>query len=145
MTSARKKTLENQVAAELKSELGMSETEARLLASRMNRWLLSKPEVRGPEQIVIEAVDGRNSFVRNGHGAVKKVKLTVFVFSPEDLDLRLSVGSEIRASLVGASRLPVLARRGALDLASLSAKSNEARRKRAVPGVQHRQPLEKWQ
>jgi len=55
------------------------------------------------------------------------------------------MGLQIRASLAEASGLPVLARRGVEDLTSLNAKSNEARRKRAVPGVQHRQPLEKWQ
>ena len=48
VASAKKKTLENQVAVELKGNLGMSETEARLLASRIGRWLLSRPEVRGP-------------------------------------------------------------------------------------------------
>ena len=90
VASARKKTLENQMAVELKGDLGMSETEARLLASRMSRWLLCRPEVRGPEQIVVEAVAGRNSFVRNGHAATKKVKLTAF--APEDLDLELELG-----------------------------------------------------
>jgi len=90
VASAKKKTLENQVAVELKSNLGMSETEARLLASRIGRWLPSRPEVRGPEQIIVEAVDGRNSFVRNGRGATKKVKLTAF--SPEDLELELEMG-----------------------------------------------------
>ncbi|HHY45804.1 MAG TPA: DUF1670 domain-containing protein [Firmicutes bacterium] len=88
--SAKKKTLENQVAVELKSNLGMNETEARLLASRIGRWLLSRPEVRGPEQILVEAVDGRNGFVRNGRGATKKVKSTAF--SPEDLELELEMG-----------------------------------------------------
>jgi hypothetical protein len=90
VASAKKKTLENQAAVELKSNLGMSETEARLLASRISRWLLSRPEVRGPEQIIVEAVDGRDSFVRNGRGAAKKVKLTIF--SSEDLDLQLEMG-----------------------------------------------------
>lgn len=57
VASAKKKTLENQVAVELKSSLGMGETEAGLLASRIGRWLPSRPEVRGPEQITVEAID----------------------------------------------------------------------------------------
>ncbi len=60
VASAKKKTLENQVAVELKSNLGMSETEARLLASRIGRRLLSRPEVRGPEQIIVEACKRRS-------------------------------------------------------------------------------------
>jgi hypothetical protein len=76
VASARKKTLENQIAVELKGDLGMSETEARLLAARMGRWLLSRPDVRGPEQIVVDAVAGRSNFIRNGRGTPTKVRLT---------------------------------------------------------------------
>ncbi len=90
VASAKKKTLENHVAVELKSNLGISETEARLLASRIGRWLLLRPQVRGPEQIIVEAADGRNSFVRNGRGVTTKVKLTAF--SPKDLELELEMG-----------------------------------------------------
>lgn len=55
------------------------------------------------------------------------------------------MGSEVRTASPVASGLLVLARRGASDLASLNAKSDEARRKRAVPGVQYQQLLEKSQ
>ncbi|MGE5587775.1 MAG: hypothetical protein ACM3ZO_06140 [Clostridia bacterium] len=57
VASAKKKTLENHVAVELKSNLGMSETEVRLLASWIGRWLVPRPEVRGPEQSIVEAVE----------------------------------------------------------------------------------------
>lgn len=90
VSSARKKTLESQIAVELRSDLGMSETEARLLSSRMSRWVLSSPGVRGPEEIVVEAAGGRESFVRNGRALAKRVGLTPF--SPEDLDLELEMG-----------------------------------------------------
>jgi len=87
---ARAKTLENQLAVELKGNLGMSETEATLLAHRLSQWLLSRPEVHGPQQIMMEAVAGRGSFVRSGRGATKKVKLTAV--DPEDLELQLEMG-----------------------------------------------------
>lgn len=90
VASVRKKTLENQIAVELKGHLGMSETEARLLAVRMSRWLLTRPEVRGPEQIIVEASAGRHSFIRNGRGRTTKIRLTPF--APEDLDLQLEQG-----------------------------------------------------
>ncbi|NLG79642.1 MAG: ABC transporter permease [Firmicutes bacterium] len=72
-----------------------------------------------------------------------QVLSTILVFFAP-VFLPLSASSGIHAGLGEAFGLPVLARRSALDLASLTAKSNEVRRKRAVPGVQHRQPLEKW-
>jgi len=90
VASASKKTLENQVAVELRENLGMSETEARLLAARTSRWLVSRPGVRSPEQVMVEAVAGRDSFVRNGRATTIKVRLTPF--APEDLDLELEMG-----------------------------------------------------
>jgi hypothetical protein len=68
----------------------MSETEARLLAHRMSQWLLSRPGVRGPNQVLLEAAGGRNSFVRNWRRVTKKVRLTPF--DTEDLDLELEFG-----------------------------------------------------
>jgi len=64
VASARKKTLESLLAVRFAEELGMSETEARLLGYRTGRWILSQPGVRGPNQILSDAVPGRNSFSR---------------------------------------------------------------------------------
>jgi len=90
VSCAKAKTLENQVAVELRGNLGMSETEAGLLAHQLSEWLLARPELRGPQQIKVEAVAGRRNFVRNGRGATKKVKLTAL--DPEDLELHLEMG-----------------------------------------------------
>lgn len=90
VSSARKKSLESQIAVDLRSNLGMCETEAMLLSSRISRWVLSRPGIRGPEEIVVETAAGHNSFVRNGKVLTKKIKLTPFL--PEDLDLELEMG-----------------------------------------------------
>jgi len=90
VSSARRKTVENQLAVDLMSDLGMSEAEAMLLSHRMSKWLLSAPEIRGPNQILVEAAAGRETFVRNGHFEEKKVKVSPF--DPEDLDLQLEFG-----------------------------------------------------
>lgn len=89
VASARKKTLESLFAVQFSAELGMSETEARLLGYRVNRWILSQPEVRGPNQILFEAVAGRESFARR-YKSPKQVKLTSY--DTEDLDLELEFG-----------------------------------------------------
>ncbi|GFP20220.1 hypothetical protein HKBW3S03_01721, partial [Candidatus Hakubella thermalkaliphila] len=90
VASARKKTLENQLAVQLTTELGMSETEAKLPGHRMSQWVLSRPGVRGPNQVLMEAAAGRASFIRNWRRVTKKVRLTPF--DTEDLDLELSFG-----------------------------------------------------
>jgi hypothetical protein len=64
VASARKKTLESLLAVRFAEELGMSETEARLLGYRTGRWIISQPGVRGPNQILFDAVSGRDSFSR---------------------------------------------------------------------------------
>ncbi|MDQ7790242.1 MAG: DUF1670 domain-containing protein [Clostridia bacterium] len=89
VASVRKKTLESLLAVRFSSELGMSETEARLLGYRLSRWILFRPEVRGPNQILFEAVAGRESFSRR-HKVFKAVKLTPY--DAEDLDLELEFG-----------------------------------------------------
>jgi hypothetical protein len=89
VASARKKTLESLLVVRFTEELGMSETEARLLGYRTGRWILSQPGVRGPNQILFEAVSGRDSFSRR-HKTLKKIRLTPYDI--EDLDLELEFG-----------------------------------------------------
>ncbi len=89
VASARKKTLDNQLAARLTSELGMSEVEARLLAHRLSLWIQSRPGLRGPNQILIDASVGRDRFVRKWRVG-KKIRVTPY--DAEDLDLELEFG-----------------------------------------------------
>lgn len=89
VASARKKTLESMLAFRLVEELGMSETEARLLGYRTARWILNQPGVRGPNQILFDAVSGKDSFSRR-HKTLKKIRLTPYDI--EDLDLELEFG-----------------------------------------------------
>jgi hypothetical protein len=70
----------------------MSETEARLLGYRTGRWIISQPGVRGPNQILFDAVSGRDSFSRK-HKTLTKIRLTPY--SVEDLDLELEFGLSI--------------------------------------------------
>ncbi len=86
----RRKSLESQIAGQLKDELGLSSAEARLLSRRMAVWLQRKKGFRAPNRIVIEASAGRNRFVRNGKGQTMKVNLTPFAL--EDLELELEFG-----------------------------------------------------
>lgn len=90
VASARKKTLESLLAVRFTEELGMSETEARLLGYRTGRWILNQPGVRAPSQILFKAVSGRDSFSRR-HRIFKKVKLTPYDIEDLDLELRLSI------------------------------------------------------
>jgi hypothetical protein len=92
VASARKKTLESLLAVRFAEELGMSETEARLLGYRTGRWIISQPGVRGPNQILFDAVSGRDSFSRK-HKTLTKIRLTPY--SVEDLDLELEFGLSI--------------------------------------------------
>lgn len=89
VASARKKTLESLLAVKFIEELGMSETEARLLGYRTGRWILNQSGIRGPNQIIFNAVAGRESFSRR-HKVLKKIKLTPY--DVEDLDLELEFG-----------------------------------------------------
>ncbi|ADI01924.1 DUF1670 domain-containing protein [Syntrophothermus lipocalidus] len=89
VASARKKTLESMLAFRFVEELGMSETEARLLGYRTARWILNQPGVRGPNQILFDAVSGKDSFSRR-HKTLKKIRLTPYDI--EDLDLELEFG-----------------------------------------------------
>lgn len=89
VASARKKTLESLLTVRFSEELGMSETEARLLGYRTGKWILIQPGVRGPNQILFDAVSGRDSFSRR-HKTLKKIRLTPY--DVEDLDLELEFG-----------------------------------------------------
>jgi len=88
--SVRSKTLEAQIAAQLRNELGMSQMESRLMARRMGQWLGREPGCRGSNQLVIEASSGREYFRRKGNTPLKEIKLTSF--SKEELDLELEYG-----------------------------------------------------
>lgn len=63
VASARCKTLETLLSVKFKEELGMSETEARLLGDRIGKWVYLRPDVRGPNQIIFEASREKNSFI----------------------------------------------------------------------------------
>ncbi len=90
VSCVRCKTLESQIAGQLRNELGLSAAEARLLSRRMAGWLQRKESFRSPNQIVMEASSGRNRFIRNGRGRTVKVNLTPFAL--EDLELELEFG-----------------------------------------------------
>lgn len=89
VASVRKKTLESLLAVQFANELGMSETKARLLGHRVSKWILSQSEVRGPNQILLEALAGRESFSRR-HKTLKQIRLTPY--DTEDLELELEFG-----------------------------------------------------
>ena len=86
----RRKTLESQIAGELRNELGLSPAEARLLSRRIAVWLQSTEGFRSPNQIVMAASAGKNHFIRNGKGPMKGVTLSPFEL--EDLELELEFG-----------------------------------------------------
>ena len=86
VASARCKTLEALLSVKFKQDLGMSETEARLLGDRIGKWVLSRPDIRGPNQILFEASKGRKSFARC-YNSAKEIKLSAYDI--EDLDLEL--------------------------------------------------------
>ena len=89
VASARCKTLESLLSVKFNSDLGMSETEARLLGDRIGKWIYLRPDLRGPNQIIFEASKGRESFARR-YNTVKQIKLTAYDI--EDLDLELEFG-----------------------------------------------------
>ena len=89
VASAEKKTLENMLAVQFKTELGLSEVEGRLLSRRVSSWVIAQPDLRGPNQIYFEASNGRDIFARRLH-VTKKIMLTLF--AAEDLELELEFG-----------------------------------------------------
>jgi hypothetical protein len=89
----RRKTLESQIGAQLREELGLSAGEARLLSARMAVWLQGEVGFRGPNQILLEATAGRDRYVRNGKGPWVQVALTPFAL--EDLELELEFGLKV--------------------------------------------------
>jgi hypothetical protein len=90
VSSARQKTLEQQLEVQLTAGLGMSLVEARLLAARLSPWILSRPELLKPNQFAFPAVAGRDSFSRGPAPVTRTIKLTPF--DPEDLDLEEEFG-----------------------------------------------------
>ena len=90
VSCVRRKTLESQIAGQLRNELGLSPAEARLLSRRMAVWLQSKGGFRAPNQIVMAASAGKNHFIRNGKGLT--VRITLSPFELEDLALELEFG-----------------------------------------------------
>jgi len=89
VASARCKTLEALLSVKFRDELGMSETESRLLGDSIGKWVLSRPDIRGPNQIIFEASKGKASFARR-YNSTKEIKLTAY--DVEDLDLELEFG-----------------------------------------------------
>lgn len=89
VASARCKTLEALLSVKFREELGMSETESRLLGDRIGKWVLSRSDIREPNQIIFEASRGKNSFARR-YSSTKKIKLTAY--DVEDLDIELEFG-----------------------------------------------------
>jgi len=89
VASARCKTLEALFSVKFREELGMSETEARLLGDRIGKWIYLRPDIRGPNQIIFEASRGKDSFARR-YNSIKEIKLTAYDI--EDLDLELEFG-----------------------------------------------------
>lgn len=92
--SARKKTMNNQIRVELKENLGLSEIESELLARTMADYLSKQPEIRGPNQLIVNGAQSRTSFSRgclNQEG--KRIKVTPF--HPEDLELELEFGISV--------------------------------------------------
>lgn len=89
VASARCKTLEALLSIKFRDELGMSETEARLLGNRIGKWVYLRPDIRGPNQIIFEASKGRASFARR-YNSTNEIKLTAYDI--EDLDLALEFG-----------------------------------------------------
>lgn len=89
VASAKCKTLESLLSVKFNQDLGMSETEARLLANRIGKWIYLRPDIRGPNQILFEASYARDSFARR-YNSTKEIKLTAYDI--EDLDLELEFG-----------------------------------------------------
>ena len=92
VASARCKTIEALLAVKFRDELGMSQTESRLLGDSIGKWILSQPDLRGPNQIIFEASKGKASFARR-YSTLKKIKLTPY--ASEDLDLQLEFGLSV--------------------------------------------------
>jgi hypothetical protein len=90
VASARCKTLESLLSVKFRQDLGMSETESRLLGDRIGKWILSRPDIRGPNQIAFEASKGRDSFARR-YNNIKEIKLTAYDIEDLDLELEFSL------------------------------------------------------
>ena len=89
VSSARCKTIEALLSTKFRQELGMSQTESRLMGDRIGKWVLSRKDIRAPNQIIFEASKGNTSFARR-YSSSKKIKLTAY--DVEDLDIELEFG-----------------------------------------------------
>lgn len=92
VASARCKTLEALLSTKFSQELGTSEIESNLLGERISKWILKRPDIRGPNQIIFDASKGKASFARR-YKKIKKVKLTAY--DTEDLDLEIEFGLSV--------------------------------------------------
>lgn len=90
VASARHKTLEHQLLVQLSTELGMSRVEAGLMSLRLSRWIVARPQVLAPNQMLFWAQAGRGSFGRGKPVAGKTIRLTPF--DAEDLELEEEFG-----------------------------------------------------
>jgi len=83
VASARCKPLEALLSTKYKEELGMSQTESRLLGDRIGKWVISRKDISAPNQIIFEVSKGNTSFARRYSS--RKIKLTAY--DVEDLDI----------------------------------------------------------
>jgi len=94
VSSAKMKTMNNQIRVELKDNLGLSEIESELLAGVIADYLAGQPEIRNPNQLIITGAQSRTSFSRRYvRQQGKRIKVTPF--HSEDLELKLEFGISI--------------------------------------------------
>lgn len=90
VSSARRKTLEQQLRVQLRSYLGMSQVESELLSDRISRWIVNGSDHLSANQMLFRAAAGRRAFGRGAPTETKETCLTVF--DSEDLDLEEEFG-----------------------------------------------------
>ena len=90
VSSARHKTLEQQLEVKLRSYLGLSKVESELLSDRISRWIVKGSNRLGVNQMLFRAAAGRDAFGRGIPAARKEIALTVL--DVEDLDLEEECG-----------------------------------------------------
>ena len=93
VSSALKKTLENQISVELRQNVGFSLAEAELLSKRLASWLRHQVGFRSPNQILVQGALHRKSFSRGQASKGKMIKVTPFQAS--DLELELEFGLKV--------------------------------------------------
>lgn len=75
VSSARQKTLRATVGCAVNEYLGMRRVEAQLMSLRLSRWILARPCVLAPNQMMSRAHAGRESFGRGEMSKAKMIKL----------------------------------------------------------------------